>query len=99
MNKIEIYAKSWCPYCARAKSLLQSRQLAYTEIDITTDEIREQEMIERSGRLSVPQIFIDGEGIGGSDDLASLDASGELDQLLGLAAEIDRVRIDRVSVD
>ena len=99
MNQIEIYTKSWCPFCARAKSLLQSRQLAYTEIDITTDELREQEMIERSGGFSVPQIFINGEGIGGSDDLASLDASGELDQLLGLAAEIDRVRIDRVSVD
>ena len=99
MNQIEIYTKSWCPFCARAKSLLQSRQLAYTEIDITTDKLREQEMIERSGGFSVPQIFINGEGIGGSDDLASLDASGELDQLLGLAAEIDRVRIDRVSVD
>jgi GrxC family glutaredoxin len=89
MNKVAIYAKSWCPFCARAKSLLQSRQLAYTEIDITTDELREQEMIERSGRLSVPQIFISGEGIGGSDDLVSQNASGELDRLLGLAADID----------
>ncbi len=89
MNKIEIYSKSWCPFCARAKSLLQSRQLAYTEIDITADELREQEMIERSGRFSVPQIFIDGEGIGGYDDLASQNASGELDQLLGLAADLD----------
>ena len=89
MNEIEIYTKNWCPFCARAKSLLQSRQLGYTEIDITTDEVREQEMIERSGGFSVPQIFINGEGIGGSDDLSSQNASGELDQLLGLAADMD----------
>ncbi len=89
MNEIEIYTKNWCPFCARAKSLLQSRKLGYTEIDITTDEVREQEMIERSGGFSVPQIFINGEGIGGSDDLASQNASGELDQLLGPTADLD----------
>ena len=86
MSKIEIYAKNWCPFCASAKSLLQSRQLAYTEIDITTDEVGEREMIERSGGFTVPQIFIDGEGIGGYDDLASQNANGELDQRLGLAS-------------
>ena len=58
MNKIEIYSKDWCPYCSKAKSLLQSKQLDYTEIDITTDLVREQEMIERSGRRTVPQIVI-----------------------------------------
>ncbi len=82
MNKIEIFSKDWCPFCAMAKSLLESKQLEFSEFDITRDQVREQEMIERSGRLSVPQIFIEGKSIGGYDDLASLDASGELDQRL-----------------
>ncbi len=59
MNKIEIYSKDWCPFCSKAKSLLQSKQLDYAEVDITSDLAREQEMIERSGRRTVPQIFID----------------------------------------
>ena len=63
MNKIEIYSKDWCPFCSKAKSLLQSKQLDYAEVDITSDLAREHEMIERSGRRTVPQIFIDGESI------------------------------------
>ncbi len=98
MNKIEIYSKDWCPYCAKAKSLLQSKQLDYAEIDITTDQAREQEMIERSSRRTVPQVFIDGESIGGYDDLANLNASGELDQRLGLTSDIDLARIYDVIV-
>ena len=70
MSNIEIYSKDWCPFCSKAKSLLQSKQLEYAEIDITSDLVREQEMIERSGRRTVPQIFIDGESVGGYDDLA-----------------------------
>ncbi|MCP4769761.1 MAG: glutaredoxin 3 [Gammaproteobacteria bacterium] len=98
MNKIEIYSKDWCPYCAKAKSLLQSKQLEYAEIDITTDQAREQEMIKRSSRRTVPQIFIDGEAIGGYDDLADLNAKGELDQRLGLTSDIDLSRIYDVIV-
>ena len=98
MNKIEIYSKDWCPYCAKAKSLLQSKQLGYAEIDITTDQAREQEMIERSSRRTVPQVFIDGESIGGYDDLANLNASGELDQRLGLTSNIDLARVYDVIV-
>ena len=64
----------------------QPHNKCYLKIDITTDGLREQEVIERSGRLFVSQIFIDGEGIGGYDDLASQSDSGELDQLLGLAS-------------
>ena len=82
MNQIEIYAKDWCPYSIRAKSLLHSKQLDYNEIDVTYDTVRELEMIERSGRYTVPQIFIDGEAVGGYDDIAALDASGELDRRL-----------------
>jgi alkyl hydroperoxide reductase subunit F len=98
MNKIEIYSKDWCPYCAKAKSLLQSRQIDYSEIDITADRAQEQEMIERSNRRTVPQIFIDGESIGGYDDLASVNASGELDQRLGLSSDIDLTTIYDVIV-
>jgi alkyl hydroperoxide reductase subunit F len=89
MNQIEIYSKDWCPFCAKAKSLLQSKQYAYREIDVTGDQAREQEMIVRSGRRTVPQIFIDGEPVGGYDDLAELNASGELDRRLGRATDYD----------
>ena len=93
MKKIEIYSKDWCPFCSKAKSLLQSKQLDYAEIDITTDRALEQEMIERSGRRTVPQVFIDGDAIGGYDDLANINATGELDQRLELApgADLDKV--------
>ena len=84
MNQIEIYTKDWCPFSIRARSLLQSKQLEFSEVDVTTDFELEQEMIERSGRYTVPQIFIDGELIGGYDDIAALDATGELDQRLSL---------------
>lgn len=82
MADIEVYSKKWCPYCHRAKALLESKGLTYKEIDVTFDTDREQEMIQRSGRWTVPQIFIDGEGIGGSDDIAQLNMTGELDRRL-----------------
>jgi len=86
MADIEVYSKEWCPYCARAKVLLKTKGLAYREIDVTNDHDRESEMIQRSGMRTVPQIFIDGESVGGYDALASLNASGELDRRLGLPA-------------
>ena len=79
---IEIYTTDWCPYCDRAKNLLQSKGLQYTEIDVTNDDLRRQEMVNRSQRRTVPQIFINGDSIGGSDDLVRLATSGELDQYL-----------------
>ena len=69
MPKVEIYTKSWCPYCARAKKDLDSKGVQYEEIDVTTDLEREREMATRSGRHTVPQIFINGLHLGGSDDL------------------------------
>jgi alkyl hydroperoxide reductase subunit F len=93
MSNIEIYSKDWCPFCSKAKSLLQSKQLGYTEVDITSDLAREHEMIERSGRRTVPQIFIDGESVGGYDDLANFNATGELDQRLGLTSDMDLAKI------
>ncbi|HEX5078810.1 MAG TPA: glutaredoxin 3, partial [Geminicoccaceae bacterium] len=73
----------FCPYCWRAKRLLNDKGLAFTEIDVLMHPGRRAEMTERAGgRTTVPQIFINGRGIGGSDELAALAASGELDALL-----------------
>ena len=83
MAEIEIYTSPFCPYCWRAKRLLEAKGLAFTEIDVLLHPARRAEMRARAeGRTTVPQIFIDGRGIGGSDELASLEASGELDALL-----------------
>lgn len=83
MAKVEIYTKAFCPYCSRAKALLDSKQAAYEEIDITMGGPRRPEMIQRAnGRSTVPQIFIGGRHVGGSDDLAALERAGELDALL-----------------
>lgn len=83
MARIEIYTKVFCPYCTRAKALLSDKQAQFEEIDITMDDALRAKMIERAnGRATVPQIFIDGRHVGGSDDLAALDARGGLDPLL-----------------
>ena len=84
MKKIELYSKEWCPYCAKAKSLLKSKKIDYQEIDVTNDVEQEEQMIIRSNRRTVPQIFIDDESVGGYDDLAQLNATGILDQMLEL---------------
>lgn len=81
--KVEIYTKAFCPYCARAVRLLTARGVAYDEYDITMGGPKRAEMIQRAdGRTTVPQVFIGGVHVGGSDDLADADASGELDRLL-----------------
>jgi glutaredoxin 3 len=83
MVRVEIYTKFLCPYCQRAKSLLQSKNVDFEEYDITMGGEKRAEMLQRSnGRTTVPQIFIDGRHVGGSDDLAALERSGQLDPLL-----------------
>lgn len=82
---VTMYATGWCPYCERARALLQRKGVAFSEIDVDDATSRTQ-MIERSGRRSVPQIFIRGHHIGGCDELHALDAAGELDPLLAAAA-------------
>lgn len=83
MAKVEIYTKFLCPYCTRAKSLLASKGVEFTEYDITMGGPKREEMLQRApGRTTVPQIFIDDRHIGGSDDLAALDRTGGLDPLL-----------------
>ena len=78
MKNVEIYSRQQCPSCDRAKSLLQSKGIAFVEIDITDDEARTIEMMRRSQQRTVPQIFIDGETIGGYDQLARIYARGAL---------------------
>ncbi|MBA3940822.1 MAG: glutaredoxin 3 [Sphingopyxis sp.] len=83
MAVIEVYTKAFCPYCSRAKALLGDKGAAFQEIDVTMDRAGFDAMVERAhGRRTVPQIFIDGRHIGGSDDLAALEAGGKLDALL-----------------
>ncbi|TQI77923.1 glutaredoxin 3 [Serratia fonticola] len=82
MANIEIYTKATCPFCHRAKALLNSKGAAFSEIAIDGDNLKREAMIARSGRTTVPQIFIDGQHIGGCDDLHALDARGGLDPLL-----------------
>jgi glutaredoxin 3 len=83
MAKIEIYTKAWCGYCARAKALLSAKGAEFDEFDITMGGPKRAEMLDRSGgRSTVPQIFIGGKHVGGSDDLRALDDSGQLDVLL-----------------
>lgn len=87
MKKVEVYSKDWCPFCAKAKSLLKSKGIEFEEVDITNNVEREETMIERSQRRTVPQIFIDGESIGGYDDLAQLNSTGQLDRKLNLETQ------------
>jgi glutaredoxin 3 len=83
MVKVEIYTKVFCPYCTRAKSLLASKGVDFEEHDISLGDPKRNEMLDRSnGGSTVPQIFISGQHIGGSDDLAALDRAGKLDALL-----------------
>ncbi|MFM7361797.1 MAG: glutaredoxin 3 [Cyanobium sp.] len=84
MAKVEIYTWRFCPFCIRAKQLLDRKGVAYTEYEIDGDEAAREAMVARGsdGRRSVPQIFIDDRHVGGCDDLFSLDRRGQLDPLL-----------------
>jgi len=78
---ITVYVTGWCPYCERAKELLTGKSLAYKEINVDDDVKFRDEMVARSGRRTVPQIFIGDTHVGGCDDLLALEGSGELDRL------------------
>ncbi len=86
--RVEVYHKTWCPYSRNALALLDEKGVVYEDIDVTDDQDREQEMIRRSGRTSVPEIFVNGELIGGYDELSAQDADGTLDGLLGRAGKV-----------
>jgi glutaredoxin 3 len=82
MKPVEIYTTQTCPYCIAAKRLLAKKGVAYTEIDVGGQPDKRAEMTKRTGRTSVPQIYIDGTHVGGCDDLHALDGAGKLDPLL-----------------
>ena len=82
MAKVEIYTTPFCGYCARAKGLLDDKGAAYEEMDVMMDDTKRTEMRLRAKRTTVPQIFINGEYIGGSDELHALDSAGKLDAIL-----------------
>lgn len=86
MPTIVMYASPLCPYCRRARALLDGKGVDYTVLDVDRDPRLWDEMSKRSGRRTVPQIYIDDFHVGGSDDLAALDRSGRLDALLGTSA-------------
>jgi len=85
--RVEVYHKTWCSYSRAALALLEEKGARFEDIDVTEDEIREREMIERAHVTSVPQIFVDGESVG---DLAALDAHGLLVGLLGGGKKLPR---------
>jgi glutaredoxin 3 len=83
VTKVEIYTKQTCPFCIRAKRLLEMKKVAFDEIAVDRDPSRKAEMVARAGgRMTVPQVFIGGEHIGGCDELMMLEYDGKLDALL-----------------
>lgn len=82
MAKVIMYSTSTCPYCDNAKQLLKSKNISFEEIRVDTSDEKREEMMRLSGRRTVPQIFINGQSIGGFTDLSALDESGKLDELL-----------------
>ena len=79
---VTLYTSGWCPYCQRAKNLLTQKKVVFSEINVEDDEKIREEMIARSNRNTVPQIFIGDKHVGGCDDLFELDRRGELDRLI-----------------
>ena len=83
MAKVEVYTTTYCPFCTRAKNLLKSKGVAFTEIDVTNDDALRAKMVEMAGgRRTVPEIFIDDRIVGGFEELKALNDRGELDAML-----------------
>ena len=82
MPTVVMYTTQSCPFCVRAKALLKHKGVPFEEVDVSSDDALRDRMIEESGRRTVPQIFINGQSIGGFEELAELDREGMLDRLL-----------------
>ena len=82
--QVKIYTTPWCPYCIRAKHLLKQKGVAFEDVNVAFDPETRSRLVEQTGRTTVPQIFIDGKGIGGCDELYTLESRGELDKLLAV---------------
>lgn len=78
MKKVEFYSADWCPFCMRAKALLDARGIEYEEVNVDRIPGFREKLVEMTGRMTIPQIIIDGEPVGGYDDIAALDRAGEL---------------------
>ena len=83
MADVQMYVTAYCPYCLRAKALLQRKGVAFAEINVEDDPEKRAWLVKATGMRTVPQTFIDGRSVGGCDDLHALDRTGELDRLLG----------------
>lgn len=83
MAKVELYTTAWCPFCVRAKQLLNSKNVAFEDTDVDREPQQRAAMMQRGGARTVPQIFINDHAIGGCDELFALERAGELDALLG----------------
>lgn len=84
MAKVEMYSTPVCPYCVRAKALLDKKGVAYTDVNVMMNGAKRKEMEKRSGAHTVPQIFINDKAIGGCDELFELDFDGDLNKMLGI---------------
>ena len=82
MAEVVVYVTAVCPYCVRAKALLDRKKVAYTSIDVSDDSAKRSWLVQATGQRTVPQIFIDNKPVGGCDDLYALDRAGKLDALL-----------------
>jgi len=89
MARVEVYTTPSCSFCARAKRLLAARGIPFSEVDVGSDDALRADLVERTGRRTVPQIFIDGRSIGGFEELAALDAEGELSSLGTACDEVE----------
>ena len=88
MIKVEVYSGDFCPYCVRAKALLEKKGVSYSEYNVQRDADRRVEMLQRSnGGRTIPQVFIGGRHVGGCDDLYALERRGELDAWLQLTPD------------
>lgn len=85
MPDVIIYSSQYCPFCFRAKAIFQQKSVKYTELNVDTNPKLKKEMMEKSGRRTVPQIWIGEQHIGGCDDLMAIQSNGKLDKLLGIA--------------
>jgi glutaredoxin 3 len=86
MADVKMYTTTYCPYCVRAKHILNRRNVPFEEIDVSRDHEKRAWLVKVTGQRTVPQIFIDGEPIGGSDELYEMDRSGELEKRLRRSA-------------
>ena len=85
--QVKIYTRQWCGYCTAAERLLKDKGVAFENIDCTGDSEKRQWLVQATGRTTVPQIFIDGQPIGGFDDMRALERAGTLDKLLAGSSE------------